>query len=149
MITFRSRYGLKSFVDDPHAAIDGKGHGEIVNLADRRAEKSRCAQLELLSSLGPDRVTAEASKLANPQPTVAQPELPHLIMPAHHDVRAKDVFIRRLHGTLAAAADRGPVDFPELLRGVLRQSPDSVRSRGAMRACAGSARPDVESDKTD
>ena len=36
-------------------------------------------------------------------------------MPAHHDVRAKDVFIRRLHGTLAAAAERGPVDFPELL----------------------------------
>jgi hypothetical protein len=36
-------------------------------------------------------------------------------MPAHHDVRASDVFIRRLHGTLAAAAERGPVDFPELL----------------------------------
>jgi hypothetical protein len=30
-------------------------------------------------------------------------------------VRAGDVFTRRLHGTLAAAADRGPVDFPELL----------------------------------
>jgi len=36
-------------------------------------------------------------------------------MPAHHDVRASDVFIRRLHGTLAAAAERDPVDFPELL----------------------------------
>src|SRR3954452_15426440 len=36
-------------------------------------------------------------------------------MPAHHDVRASDVFIRLLHGTLAAAADRGPLDFPELL----------------------------------
>jgi hypothetical protein len=36
-------------------------------------------------------------------------------MPAHHDVRSSDVFIRRLHGTLAAAADRGPADFPELL----------------------------------
>ena len=36
-------------------------------------------------------------------------------MPAHHDVRASDVFSRRLHGTLAAAAERGPVDFPELL----------------------------------
>jgi uncharacterized protein len=30
--------GLKSFVDDPHAAIDGIGQGTIVNLADRRAE---------------------------------------------------------------------------------------------------------------
>jgi hypothetical protein len=36
-------------------------------------------------------------------------------MPAHHDVRSSDVFVRRLHGTLAAAADRGPLDFPELL----------------------------------
>ena len=45
----------------------------------------------------------------------AQPDLPHLVMPAHHDVRASDVFIRRLHGTLAAAAERGPMDFPELL----------------------------------
>jgi hypothetical protein len=41
--------------------------------------------------------------------------LPHLAMPAHHDVRSGDVFTRRLHGTLAAAAERGPVDFPELL----------------------------------
>jgi hypothetical protein len=30
-------------------------------------------------------------------------------------VRASDVFTRRLHGSLAAAAERGPVDFPELL----------------------------------
>jgi uncharacterized protein len=45
----------------------------------------------------------------------AQPMLPHLIMPPHHDVRSSDVFTRRLHGTLAAAAERGPVDFPELL----------------------------------
>ena len=36
-------------------------------------------------------------------------------MPAHHDVRPKDVLIRRLHGALAAAADRGPADFAELL----------------------------------
>ena len=36
-------------------------------------------------------------------------------MPSHHDVRASDVVTRRLHGNLAAAADRGPADFPELL----------------------------------
>jgi hypothetical protein len=40
---------------------------------------------------------------------------PHLVMPAHHDVRGSDVMTRRLHGNLAAAADRGPKDFPELL----------------------------------
>ena len=36
-------------------------------------------------------------------------------MPAHHDVRPEDIVLRRLHGTLAAAADRGPEDFAELL----------------------------------
>ena len=50
-----------------------------------------------------------------PRSLPAQPHLPHLVMPAHHDVRSSDVFTRRLHGTLAAAAERGPVDFPELL----------------------------------
>jgi len=42
-------------------------------------------------------------------------EPPHLHMPAHHEVRATDVFLRRLHGTLAAAADAGAGDFPDLL----------------------------------
>jgi hypothetical protein len=36
-------------------------------------------------------------------------------MPSHHDVREDDVVMRRLRGTLAAAAERGPVDFAELL----------------------------------
>ena len=41
--------------------------------------------------------------------------LPHLVMPAHHDVRPEDVITRRLHGNLAAAAECGPRDFSELL----------------------------------
>ena len=45
--------GLTSFVDDPHAAIDGAAQGAIVNLADRRAAKSRTAQLDLLSHRAP------------------------------------------------------------------------------------------------
>src|SRR3981081_531462 len=104
---------LKSFVDEPHSAIDGPVQGDIINLTDRRAENSREAQLELLDALGPDGIAREYAALSK-QPN-DQPELPHLVMPAHHDVRSSDVFIRRLHGTLAAAADRGPADFPELL----------------------------------
>jgi hypothetical protein len=110
--------GLTSFLDDPHAAIEGEGQGEIVNLADRRAEKSRCAQLDLLASLGPDRIVSELARLEGPERTAEiapQPLLPHLIMPAHHEVRAEDIVARRLHGNLAAAADRGPADFSELL----------------------------------
>jgi hypothetical protein len=104
---------LTSFVDEPHSAIDGPVQGEIVNLIDKRAEPSRASQLILLTDLGPDRILRELAALSGAMP--AQALLPHLVMPAHHDVRSSDVFSRRLHGTLAAAADRGPVDFPELL----------------------------------
>jgi hypothetical protein len=107
--------GLTSFVDAPHAAIDGPRQGEIVNLTDRRAAASRARQLELLSDLGPDGIVREAAALAGRAPAPAEPTLPHLVMPAHHDVRPKDVMLRRLHGALAAAADRGPRDFAELL----------------------------------
>jgi uncharacterized protein len=103
---------LSSFVEEPHSAIDGPTQGEIVNLTDRRAARSRRAQLELLAKLGPDRVVHEFAALSEPS---LQSELPLLIMPMRHDVRSSDVFMRRLHGALAAAADRGPVDFAELL----------------------------------
>jgi len=108
--------GLNSFVDEPHAAIEGHAQGNIVNLTDRRAAASRAKQLDLLATLGPDGITRELAALgpkdAAPSP---QAELPFLVMPAHHDVRASDIHLRRLHGNLAAAAERGPADFPELL----------------------------------
>jgi hypothetical protein len=109
---------LKSFVDEPHTAIEGEDQGAIINLTDRRAEASRCGQLDLLRDLGPDGIVREIAACegkASPLPVLAQPLLPHLVMPAHHDVRAADVIVRRLHGALAAAADRGPSDFAELL----------------------------------
>jgi uncharacterized protein len=112
--------GLTSFVDNPHAAIEGAGQGEIINLADRRAEASRLAQIDLLVTLGPDVIAHEFSVLeASGKPpaavSIAQPLLPHLVMPTHHDVRSNDVIARRLRGNLAAAADRGAKDFSDLL----------------------------------
>ena len=109
--------GLTSFVDDPHAAIEGAGQGQIINLADRRAATSRRAQLDMLAELGPERIVREFGALETrkrPQAATLQPLLPHLVMPAHHDIRSSDVIARRLHGNLAAAA-RGPQDFPDLL----------------------------------
>jgi hypothetical protein len=114
--------GLASFVDDPHAAVEGPGQGNIINLADRRAARSRAAQVGLLQDLPPDAILREFARLpgghavARP-PSAPQLELlPHLSMPDHHDVRAGDIVLRRLHGNLAAAADRGPVDFQALLQ---------------------------------
>ena len=109
--------GLKSFVDQPHAAIEGEAQGEIVNLTDRRAERSRAGQLDLLSDLGPDRIAKEFARLDGRADAARLPSrsLPHLVMPAHHDVREEDIVMRRLHGNFAAAAERGPADFADLL----------------------------------
>ncbi|WP_353643562.1 DUF763 domain-containing protein [Mesorhizobium sp. WSM2239] len=108
--------GLTSFVDAPHAAIEGQSQGKIVNLTDRRAEASRKGQLELLHSLGPDRIVREfASTEASHAAPSDQATLPHLVMPAHHDVREGNIVMRRLHSNIAAAAERGPSDFSELL----------------------------------
>src|SRR5882724_7427805 len=140
---------LESFLDSPHSAIEGRNQGTIVNLADVRAARSRCAGLELVRG-GPDLPVAVLKRLREGNgglgPTLpngagrsapasrarhgntalslfpelepqirSEPPLPHLHMPAHHDVRTSDVVLRRLHGVLAAAADRGPKDFSELL----------------------------------
>jgi hypothetical protein len=96
---------ISNFVDEPHAAIHGEPRGTIVNLCDRRAARSRDGQLEIVRQ-GPDLAVRELRRMR---------ALPHLTMPAHHDVTAGDVVLRRLHGTLAAAAERGPRDFADLL----------------------------------
>jgi hypothetical protein len=94
------RAGAGGFVEEPHAAIEGRPRvGEIVNLTDRRAAGARGEVLELGRG-GPDAVTTGLSRLR---------------MPAHHDVRAEDIDLRRLGKTLAAVADRGPEDFAELM----------------------------------
>jgi hypothetical protein len=85
--------GAASFVEEPHAAIEGIAVGEIVNLTDRRAPREQLVTLVE----EPDRV------------------MEHLHMPAHHDVRPSDVSMKRLRGTLLAAAEAGPRDFAELL----------------------------------
>jgi uncharacterized protein len=88
-----------AFVDDPHAAIEGRPVGDIVNLVDRRAAGAR-GEIVGLSRGGP------AGALAG---------LARLRMPAHHDVRAEDIDLGRLGKTLAAVADRGPTDFADLM----------------------------------
>ena len=72
--------------------------------------------LELLDRFGPDGIARELNALSEKQPpSSAQPLLPRLVMPVHHDVRAGDVVTRRLRGSLVAAASAGPTAFRELL----------------------------------
>lgn len=110
-----SSEGLSDFVNEPHSAIEGQSHGTIINLTDRRAARSRGAQLDLLKTLGPDGIARQVGALSVAKSASAQQLLPHLIMPEHHDVRSGDVVMRRLRGSLAAAANCGPGDFAELL----------------------------------
>ena len=91
-----------TFVEEPHAAIDGRPVGDIVNLVDRRAADARGEMIGLAGG-APDGAQSAIDLLAR------------LRMPAHHDVRAEDIDLRRLGKTLAAVADRGPQDFAELM----------------------------------
>jgi len=124
---------LNGFFDSPHSGIEGRNVGVIVNLADARAQRSRLAALELARA-NPDRTVGvlrrwrELGNLALPlfpelEAALPEPEAvlpaghpePHLDLPHRHEIRATDVSLRRLHATLAAAAERGPRDFAELL----------------------------------
>ena len=115
--------GLTGFFESPHTAIEGCNVGDIVNLADVRAARNRAAGLELVRN-GPDQTISVlrrfrhtdnlALSLFPETESIAEP-LPHLQLPHHHEVRASDVMLKRLHGTLAAAAEGGPKDFGDLL----------------------------------
>jgi hypothetical protein len=90
---------VRDFVCEPHTAIVGKPQGEILNLVDARAAKAQGALLTIAKE------PVEAS-LA---------EARRLTMPMHHDVRAKDVDLKRLGAVLAVAHERELRDFASLL----------------------------------
>jgi hypothetical protein len=90
---------VRDFVSDPHVAILGEPQGEILNLVDSRASKARQALLAIA------KTPVEASL----------GEARKLIMPAHHDVRAKDVDLKRLGAVLAVAHQQELRDFASLL----------------------------------
>jgi hypothetical protein len=115
--------GLSGFFESPHAAIEGQNVGVIVNMADARAEHSRAAGLELVRH-GPNRAISvlkqwrESSAPALPlfpETEAAPAARPHLQLPVHHEVRASDVLLKRLHATFQAAAELGPTDYADLL----------------------------------
>lgn len=90
---------VRSFTADPHAAIVGPHQGTILNLVDARAAAAQNAMLTMAKE--------------NPEKTLA--EARHLQMPAHHDIRAEDIDLRRLGTVLALAYERELKDFASLL----------------------------------
>ena len=118
--------GLPGFFESPHSAVAGRNVGPIVNLADARAARSRRAGLAMVAE-GPARTVSILRQMAARASPVRdlfdEPDsapvsaglLPHLSLPHRHEIAASDVLLRRLHGTLQAAAERGPTDFSQLL----------------------------------
>lgn len=90
---------VRDFVSAPHAAIVGQPQREILNLVDAGAKKAQNALLAITK----EPVTASLN------------EARKLVMPMHHDVRAKDVDFKRLGAVLAVAHEQDLRDFASLL----------------------------------
>lgn len=90
---------LRDFTANPHAAIVGEHQGTIMNLVDTRAAASQQAMLAIVGQ--PPETTLQSAR--------------KLLMPAHHEVRAEDVDLRRLGAVLALAHEREFRDFASLL----------------------------------
>ena len=90
---------FKEFTESPHTFIYGKNQGLILNLTDKEAVSTKAGLLELVKE----------------KPAHLLPEIRNLIMPSHHDVRSKDVDLKRLGSVLAVAHERQLHDFESLL----------------------------------
>jgi len=88
-----------SFVDEPHSFIYGHSQGRILNLTDKEAAPARSGILALTHEQ-PDKMMAEVRKL---------------VMPDHHEVKEKDVDLKRLGSILAVAYEKDLRDTESLL----------------------------------
>ena len=90
---------VKDFTCEPHTAIVGQHTGVIQNLVDERARPAQDALLTIAAD-SPQRTLSEVMKMR---------------LPSHHDVRAKDVDLKRLGAVLAVSYERQLRDFASLL----------------------------------
>jgi len=92
---------VRDFTSEPHTAIVGESvmEGSIMNLVDSRARAAQTALLEITRE-NPERILRE---------------VPRLTMPAHHNVREKNIDMKRLGAVLAVAYEKQLRDFANLL----------------------------------
>ncbi len=90
---------LRSFTETPHTGICGKNQGQILNLTAQEARNSKKAILTL----------------SKEKPSLLLPEINQLVMPRHHDVKAKDVNLKKLGAMLWLTHEKQPKDFEDLL----------------------------------
>lgn len=90
---------VRSFVEEPHTAVCGLNQGPILNLTAAEASSTRQSMLNITQA----------------KPELMMQEIQHLVMPQHHEVRSKDVDLKRLGSILWLAHDTQPKNFEELL----------------------------------
>jgi uncharacterized protein len=90
---------VRDFISEPHTGIVGDSQGTIMNLVDAKATEAQSALLDITHE-HPERFLEVAG---------------HLKMPSHHEVRERNVDIKRLGAVLAVAYERDLHDFAELL----------------------------------
>ena len=90
-LSLASAKGSRASSSRPHAAIEGAEQGEIVNLTDARADAIAGDAGRVLGELGPDGIVARdgGAEWRSRSPSSDQLTLPHLVMPAHHDIRPR------------------------------------------------------------
>lgn len=90
---------LKSFVEEPHTGIQGINQGKILNLTAQNASENRKGILDI-SHTDSEKIMQDFARL---------------ILPAHHDVQASDVDLKRLGTLLYVTRETQPANFEELL----------------------------------
>lgn len=90
---------LKSFVEEPHTGIQGINQGKILNLTAQNAAENRKGILDI-SHTNSEKIMQDFARL---------------ILPAHHDVQASDVDLKRLGTLLYMTRENQPENFEELL----------------------------------
>lgn len=91
--------GIQSFTEEPHTAIYGTNHGRILNITDKAAAPTKAGILQLTKE-HPEKMMSEIRKLQ---------------MPAHHDVKSKDIDLKRLGSVLAVAYEKQNLNTEALL----------------------------------
>lgn len=90
---------FESFIKNPHTSICGQDQGLILNLTDLNADQTQQGIIQV----------------ANEHPTRMLQEIAKIRMPAHHDVKAKDIDLKRLGSIIALAYEKDLQDFESLL----------------------------------
>lgn len=90
---------IKSFTEEPHAAICGENQGEILNLVDKQADENKKGILEIISE----------------HPEKMMKEIPRMLLPRYCDIKAKDVDLKRLGSILWLAQETETTQFEDLL----------------------------------